>query len=386
MGRAAALKQQKFEEKEQAFKDTFAYVSRKHDEAKRQPPKPLLPFEFFNQYGGRFVRPSESFVDRLKSNSPDRKRKEFIKHLFNKFPVPDFLYEASKWESNNYDNIAQNTLQGMPVTSLHAVNIREWYICIASGGSFYKEIAKEFFTKKEVHLFLNCPFKITLPEALVYAVAKAEGATDGIALRISKSKLQRERMSQFTKEVIRWFVANPPASYQLVDDYFDYVKDRRAINHQFTLMGSGYTIESLKNKVEQWHRDLQRMKNIKQGTWSGAMMADSEYTDKTPELGEFKWFFTQLLNSNELQKEGNAQRHCVASYVDSCVKGRCSIWSLRMGTTLDTAKTSDRKLTIEMLSDGTIVQARGVANRPPKPIEKRILNRWAFDNGLYVRI
>ena len=51
---------------------------------------------------------------------------------------------------------------------------------------------------------------------------------------------------------------------------------------------------------------------------------------------------------------------------------------------IDNFKQAKRKLTIEVRNDGTIVQARGLANRGMKSDEKAIVARWAKENGLYM--
>ena len=63
----------------------------------------------------------------------------------------------------------------------------------------------------------------------------------------------------------------------------------------------------------------------------------------------------QLTTSEQLQDEGNTQRNCVASYLQSCRLGRCGIFSLTVEGT--------RGLTIEVAANRTVVQVRGKYNR-----------------------
>lgn len=71
-------------------------------------------------------------------------------------------------------------------------------------------------------------------------------------------------------------------------------------------------------------------------------------------------------------------RHCVSSYAQSCAAGRCSIWTLE----LETDEGIEKHLTIEVQGSGTIVQARGKCNAPPKPKGRDVLTRWAEQEGL----
>lgn len=43
-----------------------------------------------------------------------------------------------------------------------------------------------------------------------------------------------------------------------------------------------------------------------------------------------------------------------------------------------------KKVTLELRNDGSIVQARGVANRIMKAEERHIVKTWASRNGLYL--
>lgn len=88
-----------------------------------------------------------------------------------------------------------------------------------------------------------------------------------------------------------------------------------------------------------------------------------------------RWSIDQITSSKELQVEGNAMRHCVSSYVPYCRSGEISIWTMR--------EDGCRKVTIEV-RNSTIVQARGLANRPIRPTERFLLNRWASQNNLSI--
>lgn len=75
-----------------------------------------------------------------------------------------------------------------------------------------------------------------------------------------------------------------------------------------------------------------------------------------------------------LAAEGSAQRHCVFGYRTRCANGSCSIWSLTR-TYLGGSKV--RHLTIELNSQGCIVQKRGLANRLARPDEEHVVAEWA---------
>jgi hypothetical protein len=88
---------------------------------------------------------------------------------------------------------------------------------------------------------------------------------------------------------------------------------------------------------------------------------------------------TELLTSSELEVEGQAMSHCVATYAGSCAAGRTSIWSLKVADAYDREL---RLLTLEVWnSTRQIVQARQKFNKEASPKELSIVNRWASAGG-----
>lgn len=331
--------------------------------------------EIIEEYKSSFIKDIDNFKFKTKSKDEEKQLLELVRYAFNKFTVPSFMYRA--WElsySINKENIK---------ILKEKTNYKDWYVCIATGGSLYKSYFKNFFTKKETHIFLTCKYDLSINQALVYSVAKAEYNNEGIALRIARSKLSRKVITnKFWKNSIRFFAKNTPKSINEIDDLVDFLSAKYRENRKYSILGQGYTLNSLNKKMNDWHYDLRRLKNIGNASWKGAELDDSEYIKKDEYGNEIIWKFTQIKTAKELQLEGNKQRHCVFSYKDSCIKGYCSIWSL---STIDHLGITSKKLTIELSSGLSISQARGVANRSPKPQEQAILEKWAFDNGLSYR-
>ena len=75
-------------------------------------------------------------------------------------------------------------------------------------------------------------------------------------------------------------------------------------------------------------------------------------------------------------------RHCVYGYQDLCIKGSISIWSMKK--CLYKEDKGIRSVTIELGNDGTIVQARGIANRYIRSDEEKVLKKWAQVNYLKI--
>lgn len=367
MGRKISAKQKEEIDKIEKVKQILNINSKTLEKKREVVQEPLI--NEIENYRSYFIRDDKNFTVKTKSKDRQKQLKELVRHVFNKYVVPDFMFEA--WSNSN------NAIRKQ-------YDFKKWYICLGTGGSLYKEITKDFLTKKETHIFVNCGHGINIQEALVYAIAKAECMNDGIALRISKTKINDIPLNEFWKENIRWFSKNTPSSINEINDLVDYLIAKKRENAQFTLMGAGFTLQSLTKKMHDWHYDLRRLKAIGTAQWEGHPLNDDIYAYKDQNGVEYHWYFYQIKSSKELQEEGNAQRHCVFSYKDSCLNGGCSIWSLRLGFAHETAKQAKRKVTIELRNDGSIVQARGLANRKMRSDEAAIVSKWAKDNGLYL--
>lgn len=371
MGGATKQKQEALIEANVAFLDRFTQSS-KELEAKLSAPIPHVS-EDFKEFEGFFVRDKESFQPKTKSKNRDKQRWEFVRHVFHVYPVPAFMFNA--WETPKNYKITDAQKFGSKFNFATKLDYRLWYICIATGGSFYKEYGHSLFTKKESHSFLNCKHNLTIDQAIVYAIAYTESSDLGKALRIAKSKINTFKLTDFWKEVIKFFARQNPQSVEEIDDILDYILYKQREDPAFTIIGKGHTLSSLNKKVEQWHQDLRRLKKIGEYFWEGIPVQDREYTHKNRDGSVDSWKFTQIKSATDLQKEGNAMRHCVLGYRHYCVSGETSIWSLTFN--------GNRKLTIEVNKGRSVVQVRGLANRVARPNEKEVVKRWARDSGFY---
>jgi hypothetical protein len=93
------------------------------------------------------------------------------------------------------------------------------------------------------------------------------------------------------------------------------------------------------------------------------------------------WTITEILTSRALFLEGQAMRHCVATYQEDCVRRQVSIWSMQV----ETQRGRQRALTIEVDNPKRMVcQVRGKCNRLPSANERALVERWAAVEGLRV--
>lgn len=395
MGKSAKLKQREAEAKEAQFKQAFAERSRVA--AYKAPPPPLL--EEFESYRSHFIRPPEAFVLRTRSDHRSKQALEMARHLFGRYRVPRVLEQAWSAYIQESGALGRRELprqgRGVPAPrgntglvnpNLSEVDFRAWFVCVATGGSLYKEHTRAWLTKKETFLFLGAPEGLDLCQAMIYAVARAAGANQGEAQRLARTKLASRPFEPFWFDAVRFFClpGNMPQDLAVTNDLVDYVTHRRQEDRNFRLLGSSQSLAAILRRMEQWHRALARARDLSGITWTGVDLPDHTIEQKDPENKQLtiKWTFHQITTGKELAAEGTAQRHCVLSYKSRCVSGECSIWSL---TRTDAYGLTSRRLTIEVNRYGTIVQKRGLANRAPRPEEENVVNLWArefrLENG-----
>jgi len=312
--------------------------------------------EPIKKYSEFFVNDPETFRFRGKSHDAEKIRCAAARHVFGKYKTPKFL-ERAWWNGGTFEE-------------------RLIYICLATGQSLYKEFFKPLFTKKETHIFINCRHDdLDARQAKCYAIAMAECDNERNALRIARSKLTRKPLNAEGKEIVKFLAREPniPKS-NVIDDLCDYLEMRYREDENFRINGNGYTFWSLKKRMEQWHRDLRRLRRIGKSVWDGYPIDDVCFDFKF-EGKQASYYFTQIKSSQRLQVEGNKMRNCVLSYKWMCESGRCSIWSVK----LNRLGKWWHSLTVEVGIRGDkyfIMQARGLANRLPKGRETTYLNRF----------
>jgi hypothetical protein len=388
MGKSSKLKQRDAEAKEAEFRLRFSQLSR---QAALVPEEAPLIHEF-QQYSRHFVRTPDSFSLRTRSSHRSKQALEMARHLFSRFRVPRVLeqvWEAYVGQSEQTRELprqaapryqrARAPLARAPANpNLRQVDFRAWFVCVGTGGSLYKDHTKGLLTKKETHAFLGASPDLDLCQAVIYAIARCAGAADGAALRLARSKLAEKPFGEFWFDAVRFFCLpdHLPASVAQVNDLVDYFHARQVEDRAFRVLGTSQSLPAMLRRMEQWHRALARAKDLSGVTWAGVDLPDHHIEQKDPENKQLTvtWTFHQITTGKELAAEGTAQRHCVFGYKTSCVRGDCSIWSL---TRTDAYGSKARRLTIELNRYGTIVQKRGLANRPPRADEEHMVAQWA---------
>jgi hypothetical protein len=290
----------------------------------------------------------------------DRQLLSLVRHLFVKYPVPGFLYKA--WLPGG--------------TSPE----RTWFVEIAAGVSARQLSGLPVvLTKRMAFLFLNAPDWCTPTGALRYAQVVALGGDEWLAWHVNRSHLGQNgfRDDGFWITVIRFLAGVPMLDGTQINPIIDYISHRRALEEGFSMKGR--TPNALLRQVEAWQDGQNRLRNRGGMLWHTSGIREGAFGTDAP---AGKWFrLVELLSSNELHDEGQAMSHCVYTYAQSCVRGRCAIFSLRTED-LHTG-VQERLATIEVdLHTYRVVQVRARFNAAAPPAHRRVIAEWAAQEGL----
>ena len=131
----------------------------------------------------------------------------------------------------------------------------------------------------------------------------------------------------------------------------------------YTMKGRGAV--KLLRQVEEWHVQLQRENRLPDGRWEHSDISDFAWEDEEEGL---HWTIRQLTSKKELDQEGRAMNHCIASYVAKCQRGSKSVWSMQV---VDDEDRSARVVTIAVHNPSkNVVEVRGRFNAQPRMAAK----------------
>jgi len=365
MGKSTKKRQETEAAAEEHFVEWFASTKNSGKSYRGVVGASIIP-KYVSRYKKRQLRDYDNWTYRGKSHKIEKQQIELIRHAFAKYRVPRFLEQIFISEDKDkFDTFSK------------------WYLAVAQGESLYKTCTRGILSKKETHFFIQAPDDLSVRQAIWWARAVAISNDIGIARRITQTAIARaDYKNEFWIDVHRFFTNNPVPLKEL-EELLDYVISAHAENDNWTIKKR--SLEAIRRHSERWHRDMSKLQYIGGGAWDGMDIPLRRYKtgkfDPNPQHNtETKWVIYEIRTGNELAREGNRMRHCVAGYKPRCMSGQCAIFTMRSNTMV---RENRRHLTIEVDPVGkAVVQARGLANRLPKPQEKAILNKWATASGL----
>lgn len=235
-------------------------------------------------------------------------------------------------------------------------------------------------TRMMAHWVIQAPFYLTFNEALFYGQVRGLGGSEELYARLRSCFGQYFRAcTTFNEEVVRFLVRHedsldlrglPRLLGYLHHRYFDDEAER-------IHLGSS-ALPILYRKMDEWYAE---MHSHYKSRYRGLFWARSTYQAFNYQKDQIKFSITELVSYEDLCYEGKVLNHCVATYINDCLEGRCSIWSLRC--------TGEEKpislVTIEVDREGYIEQALGKYNAQPEEEEMALIRQWAKQEGLRFR-
>jgi hypothetical protein len=300
-----------------------------------------------------------------------------LRHLLARFDLPAFLDSA--W------------LFGLTADGAQQ---QRWFKRIASGQSIRTAEGLPFpLTKRMAHHFLQAPSDFDIPAALRYGQVLGLGGTETLARSLLGTRLRTDfSHNDFWETVVRWLIDHPELEVVHHGPIIDYIHDQKFVPSLPSGLGRGHPRlvpprphlcmrgrrpGSLLRTMEQWHRRMWG-RQMPFATWRPSGIQPFTRAEDGAR-GRKVYALTELISSGELQEEGEAMGHCVASYCSRCVSGEASIWSLTVEKGIDEV---ERLLTVEVANGSqVIIQARGKFNRVAAPEELGILKLWTQAGG-----
>jgi len=289
-------------------------------------------------------------------------------HTLAQYSTPKFLWSAF-WE---------------PQAALLARFVER----IAGGESFPKMCRNGEFplplTKKQCHAFLQTTSDYTFMSGLRKVQVQGHGGdtrlhAEWMARDIGR-RLNGKDGEIFWDSVLAWFAKNPMLDLGQLGPLIDYISHRHGHDANFSMKGR--SVLAMLRGMNEWHNELRLVREFKEHNYSPSGFKTGVYETKKRINRNFvvqRWTIEEILTSKDLAAEGRALKHCVYSYTSSIARGDVSIWSMSLN--------KERMITIEVRNLARqIHQARGSHNRQMTAEEFRILQKWANDNGLEVRL
>lgn len=286
--------------------------------------------------------------------------REWLVHLFVRYPVPAFLYAAVEDSDNE-----------LPLKWL------VWFLVFAQGGSL-RRIARScgWLIPKRLPGYLPFTAEPMSPAAaIVFAEVRSRGCSEELARCISRHPGYRydpteqcgfHHLTTFRQETAIWLAGHAEAlTDRDVERVLDWARHRYTEGNrrdQPPFSWRGRQLRPVLAASEQYRHALRsRYENLR---WPGHGW-DWQFVDENRAC----WTFAELLSGAALFDDGQAMRHCVGGYGPRCQSGASAIVSI--------LRDGERCLTVEVAPRALrIAQVHGVCNLNPSADERKIVEAW----------
>ena len=336
---------------------------------------------FIRAFSPFWIRPISSWQA---PEGNDRKKSliSLLDHLFVKYPVPDVFY--SHWLED----------------SLHVSSSLKWaciFILIGQGASLTRaaKVFKWHMPGKFIHYLYTTPAGYSINEACTRAEVLRLGGSDTEFRRLREchgyvldttDNIYHDGLNQvrstamsFWRSTVSWLIRhrdalNDQMSRHILVWALHMHSEAEQRGTEFSWRGR--SLARVHELAQEYSSGLARPirqtpETLKQ-VWPSKGL-DWQYQDKHKR----KWSICEITSAQELYAEGRSMRHCVASYINSCINQSAAVFSLSLD--------GIRKLTIGINPvSRKVMQAKGEYNRDATHEEDLIIKKWR-DEVLQVR-
>ena len=267
---------------------------------------------------------------------------------------------------------------------------------LAAGKGLHRlDYLKCGVSKKMNFYFENAPEKLDTYHAMVWAKAKALGASSNLAILLACNYADpyawvwKEWMSEFIFFVLKEEIEDYKflKSILLFFDYQINFKAKfvriKAVKYRVPILFpdfsfKGRTLNSVMRMMKAWDEHVVNVeKNASFSDFPASGLNEFRTTTRSGKIIYIK----ELKNGIELVKEGSVMKHCVGLYLQECTSGSSSIWSLRM-ISKDTGRIKRlATIEIEKRTKGIFFgEVQGKANTCPPQFVIDILKKWGMEN------
>ncbi len=332
------------------------------------------------------------WVRRLWDWRPPRGRRltqfrSFVDHLLAEYPVPAFLSHGLL----GWDQYAA-------------------YRHLAAGGS-PRGLEWPRLTRAGVRYFMTAPADLSFREAVIWTRVRERRGTTGLARAliaadrdhvVTDADCQKTRWMDdpfWLNDVLPFLVREWPIPADEVAAVVGFVQEQRFEDADVVLGPEagggplqpdlslrGRTLHSLRHLMANWRDDLAETiaeRTTNEGRrWRPSGIVGYELVERDGQRQRpRRWSIRELLTERELRVEGARMKHCVVTYVEDCVEGRSTIWSMQ----LERRGQPRRVLTIEVdPKRRRVVQASGHCNAGPTTVQRKVLQQWAAVRSIEV--
>jgi len=331
---------------------------------------------------------------RPKSHNSRRQFGSLARHLLVQYDVPAFMDTA--W------------FQG---ATPEARSRQDWFVGVGTGTNIRKaEGVPVGLTKKMAHLLMQAPRTFTIDQALRWTQVVGMGGSEALASAIMATRLGDSfDNEEFWVSVVKFLVYNPMLDPSYAEPIVSYIHSQRYEPLRVTLADgsveygdpphAGFSmrtrkVDALLAEVDEWRDARDRVEKVGAQSWEPSEGIEPYDAEETDAHGYTRWTIRELTTMRELQAEGKAMSHCVASYARSCRAGSKSVWSLQAA---NEEGMSRRVMTISVKTTTRRVdQARGKSNAHPLQGHRnawhrtrlreayKVMRRWAGSHDVIV--